>query len=209
MGACDECGQAVCERDLERCNQCLDILCPEHREQCASCGATRCPDELELCVDEGLLHCPVHLSPCRHCEESESEVVDTELHCESHLETCRVGGERLCLDHSTVDPVSGKSVCDDHREECRICCQRVAEDAIQDGECRTCCSLEQASMPPKIRSELPDYRTVHTAKNTRFIVVRGERLLRSNELVVVDRNSMTVVERRKTGLVARITGVFR
>jgi hypothetical protein len=50
---------------------------------------------------------------------------------------------------------------------------------------------------------------VKTAANDAYLIVYGKRLLGANELLVLDRESDTEIERQKIGVIQRLKGVFR
>lgn len=126
-----------------------------------------------------------------------------------HIETCCVERERLCEEHARVDPVSGNPVCDDHVKKCNICRQRVATDKLENCECETCRDIEKTADSLDIQASIPDFRSIRYGENNQFAVIHGKRLIGSNEIIVIDRDDHSIVERYGVGLVARLTGVWR
>jgi hypothetical protein len=42
--------------------------------------------------------------------------------------------------------------------------------------------------------------------NSSYVVVHGKRLMRSNELIVLERDTGEIIEQYRTGLLARLSG---
>ena len=72
--------------------------------------------------------------------------------------------------------------------------------------------MSDDSLPSHIANSIPatdEFRTMTSSYNPQYIVVHGRRLLGRNEVIVVDRDSREVVERYGTGVIGRITEVFK
>lgn len=81
---------------------------------------------------------------------------------------------------------------------------------MNDGECRTCQELsEDDALQQKVEAKLPDslsFRSMRIGTNPAYVVVHGKRLVRSNEIVVLERDTGDIVEQYRTGLLARLSG---
>ncbi|WP_256301673.1 hypothetical protein [Haloarchaeobius salinus] len=81
---------------------------------------------------------------------------------------------------------------------------------LQNGKCSTCRKLRSdglALLPDDF--ELPEAVNTDSGEfgvNSRYVVARQSHLLRSDEIIVVSRESESVVERHKIGMLAKITG---
>jgi hypothetical protein len=127
---------------------------------------------------------------------------------ESHLTDCDECGDKVCEDHGRMDPILEETTCETHLVPCGLCEQSYAPGAIVDGRCETCQALgsDTATVPEVIGEE---FRSTRAAENHEYLVVYGKRLIRSNQLVVVDRRTDTEVTRRTIGVVDRLRGVFK
>jgi hypothetical protein len=76
--------------------------------------------------------------------------------------------------------------------------------------CRTCRNLaDDDSLQPEVEAKLPEsvsFRSIEIGYNPSFVVVHGKRLVRSNEIIVLERETGDVVEQYRTGLLARLSG---
>jgi hypothetical protein len=60
-----------------------------------------------------------------------------------------------------------------------------------------------------VKEQLPDkmsFRSMQINSNTAYVVVYGKRLLRSNQIIVIDRETGDIIQQDSTGLVARLSG---
>jgi hypothetical protein len=107
-------------------------------------------------------------------------------------------------------PVLREPICADHEEVCNFCSQSYAPSSISNGRCNTCQDLSPgesgADLPEDITSE---FASVSVATNSQYTILYGKRRLRSNQVVVVDRETGEKIHQRKVGLIERLAGVFR
>jgi hypothetical protein len=146
------------------------------------------------------------LETCARCVTESGH--ETAPYCPEHLVTCEVNGEDICYEHAHLDPIASKPVCGEHTETCALCRQPYLPTVLEGGRCQTCRSLgdTQTAVPTSVEEE---FRSVKTATNDEYLIVYGKRLLGANELLVLDRESDTELDRRKIGVVQRLKGVFR
>lgn len=130
--------------------------------------------------------------------------------CRTHLETCVIGGDQLCAEHAHRDPILNDIICAEHQALCDICRQPIATAALDDDTCRTCNNLStNEELQAQVEAALPDsisFRSMDINANTAYVVVHGKRLLRSNEILVLNRDTSEIIERHSVGLIARLTG---
>ena len=81
---------------------------------------------------------------------------------------------------------------------------------MDNGECRTCHGLaENESLQSGVEEQLPDsisFRSMKIGINSAYVIVHGKRLLRSNEVIVLERGTGDIIEQYRTGLLARLSG---
>jgi hypothetical protein len=103
-----------------------------------------------------------------------------------------------------------KAVCAEHQTTCNTCRQPVSTAAVDSGKCRTCHELsEDESLQPEVEAELPDslsFRSMQISTNSSYVVVYGKRFMRSNEIIVLERDTGEIIEQYRTGLLARLSG---
>jgi hypothetical protein len=61
----------------------------------------------------------------------------------------------------------------------------------------------------EVTEQLPagtSFRSMEINSNAAYVVVRGKRLLRSNQIVVLDRKTGDVIEQESVGLLAKLSG---
>lgn len=203
---CDTCGEVFEESHTDACGSCGELFCAPHREECTTCGESLCEEHAHECGADGKLHCNHHLETCAVC------IADTEdeptPYCEDHRISCVVGGENLCREHVQQAPILAEPICQEHTEQCALCQQDYAPAALTDGRCETCDSIssDELSVPESVAEE---FRSIRAAENEEYLIIYGKRLLSSNQLVVIERETKTEIDRRKIGLIMRLKGVFR
>lgn len=91
---------------------------------------------------------------------------------------------------------------------CTLCRQSYLPDVLEGGRCQTCRLIGnmQKAVPSSVEEE---FRSVKTAANDDYLIVYGKRLFGGNELLVLDRESDTELERRKIGVIQRLKGMFK
>jgi hypothetical protein len=60
-----------------------------------------------------------------------------------------------------------------------------------------------------VKEQLPkgmSFRSMEINSNTAYVVVYGKRLLRSNQILVLDRETGDVIKQESVGLLARLSG---
>lgn len=203
---CETCEEVFGEPHTESCVSCGGLFCASHRETCTTCDEPVCTEHAYECGFDGKLHCGHHLETCAVCVTDTGS--KTTPYCEDHRITCSVGGEELCPEHANRDPILTKPVCRDHTEQCDFCERNYAPKALSDGRCQTCNSIGSSEITvPEFVAE--DFRSVRGAKNEKYLIVYGKRLLSSNQLVVLERETNSELDRYKIGLIARLKEVFR
>lgn len=113
------------------------------------------------------------------------------------------------IDDAIRAPAADGHVDEGHLRDCDLCEQAYAPPSLEDGRCPACRNIggeAEALAPEPLREE---FRSVRVGTNRSYRVVYGKRLLKSNRLVVVDRETGEEVLRRKVGLLARLKGAFR
>jgi hypothetical protein len=141
------------------------------------------------------------MQTCNACDEQTQ-------YCPAHLETCTVAGDTLCADHAHYDPLTADAVCDEHFVDCELCQQPYAEPTLEDSRCQACRNIDgkpETLVPADLEDDIGRYAA---GTNERYLVIYSKALLRSNEVIVVDRETDEVVNRRAVGFVARLKGVF-
>jgi hypothetical protein len=165
-----------------------------------------CVADSTECVDCGSRHCDEHIATCSVCDHEEH--LD-QPRCQNHLEQCVIDEANLCSEHAYTDPILDDAVCAEHQTTCPTCRQSVAT-AMDNGECRTCHGLaENESLQSGVEEQLPDsisFRSMKIGINSAYVIVHGKRLLRSNEVIVLERGTGDIIEQYRTGLLARLSG---
>lgn len=198
---CVSCEDLFGESHIDGCSVCGTQLCQSHRETCTTCGESLCAEHAVACQQGGELHCADHLRPCSICTDDATTQGEF---CEHHRTACVVDDEILCADHTNRSPISGEPICVDHMVQCSLCEQLYAPDDLDTGTCRTCEQLADSENTP------PDeiggaFRTARLAANDTYIIIYGSRLLKPNQLIVLDRtNSNTEIHRRNIRLIERV-----
>lgn len=165
-----------CRQELAHCETCQDSFCPEHGGPCQHCQKQTCQAERQRCTyghhSQNDFFCPDCLVASY---ESKPLCLDCREHCvhcgrsfpHERMASCRVGGERICYDHSlTPDglrcPECQQLTCREHGRElaagdlaCRdhalaaTCCDRVfGLSALV-----LCCNDPQEALCPEHRSQ--------------------------------------------------------
>lgn len=197
---CELCGRRECRDCGALCNECNRSVCSYHTEVCSETEDTVCLACGQSCTTCGTFHGDRSLNQCR---------VDEELHCESHIDQCAVGDELLCPKHSHRDPISNKYVCTEHAESCDTCKQLFVSTTLDNGICETCTDLSSnKAIETEVRSQLPDevsFRSMKIGANDMYVVVLGKRLIRSNEVIILDRDTTETVARYSVGILTQLS----
>jgi len=204
---CDSCGETACLSDTADCIHCHESFCAEHHSRCGSCDSPVCTADSTVCVDDEDWHCHEHIASCSVCHD---ETDFNQPRCQNHLQQCVVDEANLCSGHAHTDPVLQKAVCAEHQTTCDTCRQPVSTAAVDNGKCGTCRELaKDESLQPEVEAKLPDslsFRSMRIGTNPSYVVVHGKRLMRSNEIVVLERDTGEIIEQYRTGLLARLSG---
>jgi len=71
---------------------------------------------------------------------------------------------------------------------------------------RTCPKMMPYSQRSNRNFQTIDFRSMKINENSQYVVIHGKRLLRSNKMLVLDRESGEVIEQYGVGLVDRLSG---
>jgi hypothetical protein len=68
---------------------------------------------------------------------------------------------------------------------------------------------ENDTLQPKVEDTLPEslsFRSMRISTNSAYVVIHGKRLVRSDEIIVLGRDTGDIIEQYRTGLLARLSG---
>ncbi|PSP43582.1 hypothetical protein BRC68_06585 [Halobacteriales archaeon QH_6_64_20] len=192
VASCTECGDRRPVDAMSYCGECESALCNSHRRVCEICGETYCDE---------------HAVACDFCDDTPGGAESVTTFCENHAERCVGGDEVLCEAHSRPGVIVDGPVCENHEVACDLCGVEYAERGFENGRCPACAGLSaETPAEPPVAAIAEEFRSVRIGTTATHAVIRAERRLRRDEIVVVHRHNGKEVRRFKADFFAGLSG---